>query len=301
MNREGKYRYEQISDNIADSIEKGLITRGSKLPSLRKMSDRWECALSVVMQAYGELEARGLVQSVEKSGYYVARRREAPLPEQGAERYSLKPEASRPLSLIGKVVEASNDSSIMPLGAGIPHHSLLPVNSLKRSLSRVTKEKPFLLQEYSDEAGYYPLRREVSRVLLARGINAGPEDILITNGCTEALSLAVSVLTGQGEPVAVESPQFLGQVQILGQLKRNVIPIPTSPESGMDLDCLENLLKEGTVKTVIMTAVHQNPLDLSCPWNTGKGRWVWLKGTAPGLSRTTCTATAPTTIESSGR
>ena len=274
---ENRFRYEQISDHIIEAVERGNLSPGCRLPSLRKMSERWDCALSVVMQAYGDLEMKGIIRSVEKSGYFVESPRNAPLAEQQTEAYHLKPEESRPLSIIGKVVEASNDSSVIPLGAGIPHHSLLPVNALRQSLGRAAREEPLLIQKYTDEAGYLPLRREIGQLLFTRGINAGPEDLIITNGCTEALSLALSVLTVPGEPVAVESPQFLGQVQILGELKRRVIPVPTSPSEGMDLDRLEVLLKKGLVKTVIMTAVHQNPLGFVMPPENRK-RAVSLAG-----------------------
>ncbi len=56
-----RFRYEEIADYISGAIKEGTINCGSKLPSLRKMSSRFNCAVSVVMQAYEELENRVLL------------------------------------------------------------------------------------------------------------------------------------------------------------------------------------------------------------------------------------------------
>ncbi len=260
-----RFRYEEIADYISDAISEGTIPYGGKLPSLRRMSSRFSCALSVVMQAYRELEKQGKTYAVEKSGFFAALPSCNPLPSINAETYSLKSENAKPLSIIGKIVEASNDKSILPFGAGIPHESLLPVSKLKQSVNRILRDDPLLLKQYSDESGYYPLRNEICRILLNRGINVSPDDILVTNGCTEALSLAVQTATSPGDAVAIESPVFMGAIQIIRELGRKIIPIPTSSDKGMDLDSLESVIRKEGVKAVLMTAAFQNPLGYIMP------------------------------------
>lgn len=264
------FKYETIIDYITNAIDDGLIDYGGKLPSLRLVSKKFDCAISVVMQAYNQMERYGLIYSVEKSGFYASIPSNNPTPTSKYEYYSLKKEEARPLSFIGNIVEASNDKSITPLGAGIPAESLLPVNALKQSITRTLKENPGILQSYSDEAGDLNLRIEICKILLNRKITVRPEDILITNGCIEAISLSIQIISHPGDTIVVESPLFIGTIQLLKELKRNIIMIPTSPDTGIDLVSLEKILKKEDVKGVILSAAFQNPLGFVMPLENRK-------------------------------
>lgn len=99
--------------------------------------------------------------------------------------------------------------------------------------------------------------------MLKKGVYVTSDDIIITNGCTEALYLAVNALSVEGDTIVIESPAYLGVVTLLENLNRRVIEIPTSVEKGIDLDILESVLKESPVKAVITSPVFQNPLGFS--------------------------------------
>ena len=259
------HRYEEIAGHIAAGIKDGTILTGEKLPSLRKMSRRYGCAISVVMQAYELLERSGMAFAVEKSGYFASLPGSSPSPAPHREKHQLTSEEARPLSMIGRIIEAGNDRRIVPLGAGLPHASLLPLKNLKQNLFRILKEENSLLGEYAGESGLPALRREIGKVMLQRGIAVSSDEILITNGCTEALSLAVQSCSSPGDIIVSESPVFMGIIQILNQLKRRIIPMPTSPEEGVDLNQLEGVLAREEVKAVILTALYQNPLGFVMP------------------------------------
>ena len=260
-----RFLYEKIADSISDAIDSGSIHYGGKLPSLRKMSSRFGCSVSVIMQAYEQLERLGKACSIERSGFYATCPRNGQAPEPEAETYTLKREDAKPVSIIGRIVEASNDNTILPLGAGIPDNDLLPLRSLRQSINRVMRGRPGILREYSNEAGSAALRTQIARRMLERDVNVPGDEILITNGCIEALSLALQVCTGVGDPVAIESPVFLGTLQLLNELGRKVVPIPTSARDGMDLESLETVLKKGEAKAVVTTAIFQNPLGFLQP------------------------------------
>ncbi|MBN2618114.1 MAG: PLP-dependent aminotransferase family protein [Spirochaetales bacterium] len=259
------YKYEKIIKYITDSVETGNLNYGEKIPSLRFMSDKFGCNLSVVMQAYSNLESLGVIYSVEKSGYFISPPGLNPIPTLDGEIYSLKKEEAKPLSIIGNIVEASNDKSIAPLGAGIPDSTILPIKDIQKSISRVLRNTPEVLYGYSNEAGSFKLRQEISRVLLNRGITAKPDDILITNGCIEALSLAIQAISYPGDTIAIESPIFMGTIQLLKELKRNIITIPTSPDLGIDIDALKKTIEKEDIKGVILTSLYQNPLGYIMP------------------------------------
>ncbi|MBN1649186.1 MAG: PLP-dependent aminotransferase family protein [Spirochaetales bacterium] len=263
--KEKKFRYEQIIDYITMAIERGTIGYGRKLPSLRNMSRQFGCAVSVVMQAYSELEMRGLVRAEEKSGFFPVAAPKTTLPEPQKYAHTLISVKSKTSSITARILENTLDKSILPLGATIPDESILPVRKLKSIINRVVKESPELLCSYTSGKGETGLRSELSSLMLKRGIAAAPDEILITNGCMEALSIAVQSATDRGDTVAIESPAFFGLIALLEELDRKVIEIPTLPDSGMDLDILAAVMKAGLVRACIFTTCFQNPLGFLMP------------------------------------
>lgn len=259
------FKYEKISSYITDGIISGLYPYGSKLPSIRSVSRQFNCAVSVVMQAYEALEIKELIYPVEKSGYYVSPPN-TPSPEiNPLEKYSYQSEQIRPLSIIDSIVKASRDESIIPLGAGIPDKSILPLTTLKQSITRVLKEGAGVLQNYSEESGLLTLRREIAKIMFYRGIHIDADEILITNGCIDALRLAIESVSHPGDTFIIEQPIFMGTIQLLKELKRNIISIPVSPDTGMDVKRLESVLKEERVQGIILTAAFQNPIGFVMP------------------------------------
>ncbi len=263
--RPSRFLYERIAEQIATAIDDGRIRDGERIPSVRATSRKFDCSVSAVLHAYEELERTGRIRAVPRSGYFACRSDSALLPSHRPAEYPLTRTAVRPVSMIGRIVEVSNDRTIAPLGAGIPNEEYLPVRLLSRMLSRVTADRPAHFGSYTDEAGNRELRRRISSRLALRGVHLDADDLLITNGCIGAVSIAVQVATEPGDAIAIEEPVFLGIIQLLAELKREVVPIATSPSEGMNLDQLESVLKAGRISAVIMTAAHQNPTGSVMP------------------------------------
>ncbi|MCP5756834.1 aminotransferase class I/II-fold pyridoxal phosphate-dependent enzyme, partial [Klebsiella pneumoniae] len=73
------------------------------------------------------------------------------------------------------------------------------------------------------------------------------------------LSLVIQHLTEVGDTILIPTPTFNGQLQLIASLKRQIIEIPAH-HRGIDLECLESLMKHGLAKVCLMTANYQNPL-----------------------------------------
>lgn len=275
--QETRYKYEQIVSHYRSAISEGRIGGGDKLPSLRKTASQFNCALSVAMQAYQELEVTNHIRGIEKSGFFVlpAGAQRVPTPEKYRHRLSVQP--SMPSSYTGKIIAISNDSSIVPLGAAIPDEQLLPLVKFKRILATLANSSSPLLRQYTPPGGMTALRRQIAKVMLARGAAVAVDDVLITNGCTEALALAVRGCTSKGDTVAVESPGFFGLLTILEQYERNVIEIPASPVDGMQVDVLAELLEDTEIHACICSPSYQNPLGSVMPLENKK-RLIGLSG-----------------------
>src|SRR5205814_3681005 len=70
--------YERVSGKLEEAMRVGALRPGDRLPSVRGLSERERVSVSTVLQAYLQLEARGLVETRPQSGHYV--RRPQPLP-----------------------------------------------------------------------------------------------------------------------------------------------------------------------------------------------------------------------------
>lgn len=259
-NQAASYKYERIVEYYRHAIHEGRIGGGEKLPSLRKTAVQFDCALSVAMQAYQELEITNHIRGVEKSGFFVLPASSESIPQPEMYKHQLSVQPSVPSSYTGKIIAISNNSTIVPLGAAIPDETLLPFAKLKRILTTLTNSSAKLLRQYSPPDGLPMLRRQIATLMLQRGAAVTPDEVLITNGCTEALALAVRTCTQQGDTIAVESPVFFGLLTLLKQYGRRVIEIPSSAADGMQIDVLERVLQTTNIAACICSPNYQNPL-----------------------------------------
>ena len=91
------------------------------------------------------------------------------------------------------------------------------------------------------------------------------EDLVITNGCTEALQLALRACCKPGDTVGLESPTYFALLPTLKNLGLSVIEIPTHPANGLSLDALELLLSEKRLNAIVAMPTVHNPLGCTMP------------------------------------
>ena len=92
---------------------------------------------------------------------------------------------------------------------GIPDATLFPYQSWRRLLVRQLRPAAVGLGAYGDPAGHPGLRQAIARHIgLARGVQAGAEEVVVTNGTQQAVDVVARVLLAPGDRVAVESPGY---------------------------------------------------------------------------------------------
>ena len=69
-----RHLYEELADDLAMLIDQGTLRTGDRLPSVRRLSRQRGVSVSTVLQAYLQLESRGVVETRPQSGHYVPRR-----------------------------------------------------------------------------------------------------------------------------------------------------------------------------------------------------------------------------------
>lgn len=95
-------------------------------------------------------------------------------------------------------------------------------------------------------------------------MNVSPEEIVITAGAMESLSLSLQAVTQPGDWVVIESPAFYGALQAIERLRLKAIAITTDPQQGMDLDALEQVISQYPIKACWLMPHFQNPMGLPC-------------------------------------
>ncbi|MCM3121484.1 aminotransferase class I/II-fold pyridoxal phosphate-dependent enzyme, partial [Staphylococcus saprophyticus] len=107
--------------------------------------------------------------------------------------------------------------------------------------------------------GYDALRRQIALRYLNAGASLPLEEIVITTGAIEALTLSLQALTRPGDIVAIERPAFHAVLQVVQCLHLKAVEIPVDPRTGLDLDALAEALDTHPVRACwFMTSFH-NP------------------------------------------
>jgi DNA-binding transcriptional MocR family regulator len=254
------FRYEEVASFIAGLVDSGTLAPGSRAPSLREISKRRRISLSTALQAYRLLEDRGVLEARPQSGHYVAKRGAVRLE---APTISKPPSKAAPVAIsamLAKLMQYAADPRLVPLGCAIPSAKLLAAGRLDRFLARAARTKGLDHNTYTVPKGDLRLRQEIARRALRWGQALSPEDIVITCGCTEAVTLALSTVAKPGDTVAIESPTFFGLLHSLEVLGLKALELPTDAASGIDLSALQTALERGGVKACLLSSSFNNPL-----------------------------------------
>jgi DNA-binding transcriptional MocR family regulator len=254
------YRYEETARFITDLVDSGTLIPGARVPSLREITRQRRVSLSTALQAYRALEDRGVLQARPQSGFYVAKRAPILLQTPGISKPPGRPTTVAVSGVVPKFLEYAGDPNLLPLGCAIPDAELLAAGRLDRFLARAARAKGVDYNKYTAPKGDPRLRREIARRALRWGQVLSPEDVVITCGCTEALVLALKVVSRPGDAIAIESPTYFGFLQVLEALDLRALELPTDASSGVDLAALGRALAATPVKACLFSSSFNNPL-----------------------------------------
>lgn len=261
-------RYEQLADELAGMIAERILRPGERLPSVRRLAQEKRLSVSTVVQALRQLEERGCVEARPQSGYFVRQHvlaRASPLEAPSAQGLARPVNVDISSRLMG-ILALNHRPDLIPLGAALPGAELLPIAHLQRLYSQVGRRAGALLNAASHTAINHPaLVRQIVRHSLAWGGPLAADELIVTNSCTEALSLCLHTVTKHGDTVAVESPAYSLMLQLLENLGLKALEIPTHPLHGMSVDALDLATRERRVAACLLVSNFSNPLGCLMP------------------------------------
>ena len=241
------------------------IKVGDKLLSVRALSKEQGISLSTAFQSYYHLESKGLIEARPQSGYYVKFSREhvLDLPKAGD-----PPDDAVPVSIdemISSVYHDLNSEKLIHFSLGVPSIELLPAAKLTKSVMQAIRDSKTSCMQYEHIQGNLALRRQIARQAFNWGGTPSEEDIVVTAGCVEALSLCIKATTKPGDAVAIESPTYFAIFQVMESHGLKVVEIPTDPVTGIDLNYLEQAIPKFDIKACLFVNNFNNPLGSCMP------------------------------------
>lgn len=251
--------FEEVVEHVSAQLKSGALRAGDRLPSVRGLSRGRGVSVTTVLHAYRRLEDEGLVEARPRSGYFV---REAmpPMPAPRTGRGSLRSRQVRTQDLIRTVLTANRDAGLVPFSDASPSSDWLPLGRLHRLTARAMRRDGELAGMSIEPQGLAPLRQAIARQMVDAGCPTAPEAIIVTNGCIEALSLALRAVARAGDTVVIESPVYYGIPLMLQRLGMRALEVPVSADGGMDLGALTRVLERETPAAAIVGANFQNPV-----------------------------------------
>lgn len=268
--------YRQLANHYLDAIRSGTLKTGERFPSIRLMMEKHAVSLSTAVQVCRELEDHGVLEARPRSGNYI--RQPDTLAKPVAITPPLDPSAYAGLHpQVSAVLKASQRATIsVNLASAYCAAELYPLKTLQDHMIKALRQNPHLLGVAGPTCGHLGLRQVLARRALTSKAQLSAERIVITNGATEAINLALRAVTQPGDTVAVESPTFHGLLQMLESLNLRVLEVPATAHAGINLFALEHLFYGvERIQALIVMPNLQNPLGSIMP-DANKARLVQL-------------------------
>lgn len=228
-------KYHKIIEYIEQQLDKGSLVAGSKLPSIRSLSEQFSCSKSTVTKAYNELEKAHLIYSVPKSGYYV----------------------------VHELHHMENDQQEIDFLSGGPDKNVMPYKDFQHCMNQAIEQYKEELFTYSDQQGLKSLRDEIVKHLQSLQVFTTPERLVIVSGSQQAIHLLISTPFPNGKKnILIEQPTYFGIVESVQIHHVTTLGIEVTM-NGIDLERLEYIFRNNDIKFFYVIPRFHNPLGHS--------------------------------------
>ncbi|UGS36537.1 aminotransferase-like domain-containing protein [Capillimicrobium parvum] len=247
--------YAKLGAALRSIVETGFLASGTRLPPERDLAKQLFISRSTVVSAYSVLRDEGVVASRQGSGTWVHNRRQGTFSDEAA--LSALVQSSYLSSFI--------DPSPAPIDLTVP----MPVAALESIVGMMLPGElgRDLLRE-ATPVGYQPLglpslRRQIARYLEARGLPTDEEDLLITSGAQQAISLLLNLFVRPNDAVIVENPTYRGLVDALTPSHARPVTLPI--EDANLPGRLRELIDADAPRLIFITPTCHYPTGLTVP------------------------------------
>jgi 2-aminoadipate transaminase len=270
--------YVQLCDQLRALVHGGELRPGDRIPASRELAQHLGVHRTTVANAYAELESEGLIEGHVGRGTFI-RANSHPLQitppppsivPDGTIRWESLFADERGDDALDRLVRTIPERGISFVVAHPPEESI-PVAEMRSCCNAVFRREGVRILQYCATDGYPPMRKALLDLLRSHGVQAREENLMITDGCQQALDLICKVFLRPGDAVILENPAYPGTIALLASARARCLGVPVRTENGpgaapgLDLDALEQTLAANRVKLMFLTPDFHNPTGLSMP------------------------------------
>lgn len=243
----------EVMNAIRAKIASRAFAAGDRLPSIRSLAASMNVSPSTVVEAYDRLAADGVVRAHRGSGFYIS----APVPSL---RMLVENDQRDPTVDPFWVSRQSLDADVQALkpGCGWLPADWMPVDALRRAHRSVARAADSVLTDYSTTKGSVPLRRLLSARFSEEGLDASPDQILLTSSGTQSIDLICRLLLRPGNTVLVDDPCYFNFRALLKVHQANVVGVPYT-QTGPDVEQFEAAVPTQRPTLYITNSALHNP------------------------------------------
>lgn len=247
----------RLATALEQAIEQGRILPGGRLPAERLLAEALALSRTTVLTAYTTLKTDGWIESRTGSGTWVSKRRASAARQQT---HSAIVSGTSTLSVL-----EIDGSQTVDLAAG----TTLPLTELPSELYMIDAEARSLLLA---DRSYMPhglpqLRQAIASLYSSRGLPTSSDQVLVTSGAQQALSLLASLYVQRGDTVLVENPTYFGALDAFRLAGARLSPVPVSEQHVSGSMLRDRLLAVGP-RLLYLTPTYQNPTGAVMPGAT---------------------------------
>jgi len=234
------------------------LLAGDRLPSIRRFAASMTVSPSTVVEAYDRLAAEGLIRARRGSGFYVSGAGLPPIALAATE--PQRERAVDPFWVSRQSLDA--DPGVVKPGCGWLPEAWMPQAALRRALRTLARADDAVLTDYGSTRGSPALRRLLLGRFAEEGLEAAPEQLLLTGSGTQAVDLVCRFLLRPGDTVLVDDPCYFNFQPLLRAHQVRIVSVPYTP-AGPDVAAFEAALAAERPRLYLTNSALHNPTGAS--------------------------------------
>ncbi len=270
--------YIQLRDQIRALVHSGDLRAGERIPASRELATQLGVHRTTVANAYAELESEGLISGHVGRGTFirgenVPRKLSAvphPTNVNGGLRWESLFADERGEEFLNRLTQAASRAAISFVMAR-PAAEFFPLEELRKCSNAVWRREGTDILQFGPSDGYPPLKQALVKMLRSDGYQTNDENLLITDGCQQALDLVCKAFLRPGDTVLIENPAYPGALSVFTGARARILSIQVNAETGpgttpgVDVSSIEAVLMQNRVKMIVLTPDFHNPTGTTLP------------------------------------
>ena len=235
--------YKQLRDALLELLETGSLQTGMTLPPERKLAAALSVSRNTVAAAYAELRAMGWIDARQGAGTTITALGYSPV---GGHRAN---------GLFATLIRDHPD--VVDLTIAVPEAAPVVTDVLAEPRRFIAAEALTRGHGY-EPRGDSELRSAMAATLTANGLDSTPDQMLITSGAQQAISLVFRGLVRPGDLIGIEEVSFPGAIDTMAVAGARPVPIMMT-DDGLDPDHLEQVITKHKPRLLYLVPTFHNP------------------------------------------